>query len=160
MPLPIPENKFTHFLCSAKKATYAAGEGAAQVTPSIKGSQQLEFLQGSFLYRDIYFGGNFFVGQETVYYLDQPVWAMSYAGGVAIGLNTANNSRIYQFLRTALRAVPESAPFRGPETFRNGDFLYQNRILGVVGRFSGVETIQNKGIQVYKLHYHGGYLLD
>ena len=160
MMLPIPEGKFTRFLCDAKIATYAAGDGQAKVTPLIKGSHQLEFIQGAFLYRDIYFGGHFFVGQETVFYQKKPTWAMSYAGGSNQGVKHEETQGIYQFLAAALREVPTSAPYRGPEKFELGEYIYKNRILGSIDRFSGVETILTLGIPVYQLHYSGGILKD
>ncbi|WP_232223941.1 hypothetical protein [Anoxybacteroides tepidamans] len=35
----------------------------------MNGSKQLEYREGDYVYRDIYFGFAFFVGQETVEYL-------------------------------------------------------------------------------------------
>lgn len=54
------------FLVEAKRSTYAA-EGDASAVPSLlSGSRQLEYARGARLYRDIYFGSAYFVGQETV----------------------------------------------------------------------------------------------
>jgi hypothetical protein len=160
MPLPLPENKFTRFLCDAKRATYASQDGSLVVTPLLNGSHQLEFLQGPLFYRDVYYGGDFFIGQETVYFRGTPLWGMSYAGGLNTGLDAAESPGIYDFLGVALRAVPQDAPFRGPQTLEQGAFRYTNRILGTIERFSGVETITFQATPVYQLHYSGGLIKE
>ena len=76
MTLPLPEDKFRRFLCDAKRATYASQDGQTRVKPALKGAHQLEFLQGPLFYRDVYFGGDFFIGQETVYFQGTPLWGM------------------------------------------------------------------------------------
>ncbi len=160
MPLPLPEDKFTRFLCDAKRATYASQDSRTRVTPILKGSHQLEFIQGPLLYRDIYYGGNFFIGQETVYYLEKPLWGMCYAGGINVGVDPTGTPGIYDFLGVALRAVPQQTPFRGPENLIQDEFEYTNRILGSFKRFSGVETIAYQAIPVYQLHYSGGLIKE
>lgn len=160
MLLPLPEDKFTRFLCDAKRATYASQDGSTIVKPLLKGSHQLEFLQGPLFYRDVYYGGDFFIGQETVYFEDTPLWGMCYAGGLNTGHDTPGSPGIYDFLGIALRAVPQHAPFRGPEDLTQGDFSYTNRILGTYERFSGVETIAYQETPVYLLHYSGGLIRE
>lgn len=158
MVVPIPEEQFVKFLCDAKRATYAAKDERTKVAPILVGSHQLEFRSGPLWYRDIYFGGDFFVGQETVYHMKNPFWGMSYAGGINKGANPDETPGVYDFLTSALRKVPQSAPYRGPSSYTDRDFNYKNRILGDVHRFSGVEIISFKGIQIYQLHYSGGVL--
>ena len=158
MILPVPQEKFIQFLREAKRATYASQDDATKVKPILKGSHQLEFRQGNLFYRDIYYGGNFFVGQETVNHQDDPFWAMSYAGGINEGVDPQDTPGIYTFLRDALKAVPANAPYRGPEIYNQGDFIYTNRILGNVSRFSGIEVIKFKEKPIYQLHYSGGIL--
>lgn len=160
MILPVPEANFTQFLCDAKRSTYAAQDESTKVKPILKGSHQLEYRQGALLYRDIYYGGEFFVGQETVYFKDQPVWAMCYAGGLVADVDAGDTPEIYAFLRDALKAVSIKAPFRGPEEYEQGSLDYSNRILGNVARFSGVEMINREGKPIYQLHYSGGILKD
>jgi hypothetical protein len=160
MILPVPEEKFSQFLCDAKRATYAAQDEKTKVKPILKGSHQLEFRQGALLYQDIYYGGGFFVGQETVYFNDEPVWAMCYAGGLVAEVDPSDTPEIYTFLREALKDVPIDAPYRGPESFQQDVFFYSNRILGNVARFSGVEMINHEGKPIYQLHYNGGILKE
>jgi hypothetical protein len=49
-------------------------------------------------------------------------------------------------------------PFRGPETFQQGDYRYSNRVLGNLSRFSGTETIFSEEHSIYQLHYSGGMI--
>ena len=158
MVLPIPKEQFVRFLCDSKRATYAAKDDITRVEPVLAGSCQLEYRRGALLYRDIYFGGEYFVGQEIIYHKNDPFWGMSYAGGINEGGDSSQTHGIYEFLARALREVPESAPYRGPESFNQGDFSYVNRILGVITRFSGAETIYFHETPIYQLHYSGGLL--
>src|SRR5260370_42215763 len=75
-------DRFVDFLLEAKRTTYAGQGDEATVTPLVPGSKQLEYRDGDYLYRDIYFGMANFVGQEVVFHREQAVWSMSYAGGV------------------------------------------------------------------------------
>ena len=100
---PLPES-ILDFLVEAKQQTYASqGDDASITPPQLAGSRQLEYRRGSFLYRDIYFGVSYFVGQEIVYKDNRPYWSMSYAGGVEPAITNALEIRpIYAFLREAL----------------------------------------------------------
>jgi len=158
MPLPIPEIDFVTFLVKAKKNTYASPEPSQRVSPALVGSTQYEFRQGALFYRDIYFGGDYFVGQETVYYSSDAIWGMSYAGGVSRGISEDKLKDIYVFLGEALRAIPPEQPFRGPKGFESRGFCYTNRVLGDFERFSGTETISDADLSVYQLNYSGGLL--
>jgi hypothetical protein len=68
----------TRFIVTAKRATYV-GDGE-KANPSRPGSHDLTFAQGAFMYRDSYFGGTDFIGQEVVWHEGEPVWAMNYYG--------------------------------------------------------------------------------
>ena len=160
MEYPVPEEQFIAFLCKAKRATYAAEDDKARVKSNLSGSHQLEYRQGALLYRDIYYGGDFFVGLETVYNQGDPFWAMSYAGGIDDGVDNSNKQEIYKFLQKALRQLPTQAPYRGPGSLSEGPFTYLNRYLGTPIRFSGVETISVNDVSIYKLHYSGGLLKE
>jgi len=148
--------QLAEFLVQAKRATYAAGSNEAAGTPLLSGSRQLEHRLGDVLYRDIYFGFEFFIGQETVYENDQPVWAMSYAGGMAS--TAVNANEVYPFLQKALRQVEAASPYRGPGLIRGDDFQYTSQTNGTLENFWGIERIsRNRGV-VYELRYHGGRL--
>lgn len=144
------------FLLKAKRQTYATQGDEATVTPFLPGSRQLEYQEGALLYRDIYFGGVFFVGQETVYEAAAPVWAMGYAGGI-ITLDVSL-SEVYAFLRAALRQVTAERPYRGPRQWRKGVCVYTDDSQGDLAWFWGTETITHRGQLVYQLRYSGGLL--
>lgn len=154
------QDAFIQFLLDAKQQTYAAQGDDATVIPCLPGSHQLEYRAGSYLYRDIYFGTAYFVGQETLYDRHQPVWAMSYAGGV-ISSNTSPEdvATIYTFLRSALLLVAHDRPYRGPQAYNHDAYVYNDESWGSVDRFHGHEIITHAGICVYELYYNGGFLL-
>ena len=66
------------FVVEAKRATYVGG-GVAAAEPD-RSPWILVFRQGDWLYRDSYFGGSDFLGQEVVWFRRQPRWAMNYHG--------------------------------------------------------------------------------
>ncbi|MCO7125252.1 DUF5680 domain-containing protein [Sporolactobacillus shoreicorticis] len=149
---------FLDFLLNAKKTTYASQGDEASVIPKLEGSQQLEFQNGDFFYRDIYFGLSYFVGQETVYYQKTPLWSMVYSGGVDNTCDQQATKVIYTFLGKALRQVNLENPYRGPQTFVNGDFIYSDSNEGTLEKFKGMEIISLKDREVYRLNYSGGFI--
>jgi hypothetical protein len=155
------QNDLSPFLIRAKRSTYAALEGAPRVPPLLPGSHQLEYAEGSWLYRDIYFGGGFFMGQETVYKEGVPVWGMGYAGGLVDDVNPAlETAQVYDFLREALRQVSLERPYRGPHTYQQTDYAYSDIGEGHIANFWGVETITLQQKPVYRLRYHGGFIRE
>ena len=66
------------FVVRAKSATYV-GSGL-RAESSRLGSHDLTFESDEWLYRDSYFGGTDFLGQETVWFQEKPVWAENYYG--------------------------------------------------------------------------------
>ena len=159
MALPISHDTFVTFLVNAKRQTYAAQGDEATVAPLLLGSRQLEYRDRALLYRDIYFGGAYFVGQETVYHDSLAIWAMGYAGGlIAPIISPLEMGQVYEFLRAALGQVASERPYRGPRIFRDGAYVYTDESQGDIDRFSGVETITREDNQVYQLRYSGGLL--
>jgi hypothetical protein len=148
------DEQLSEFLVAAKRATYAAQGDDASVTPLLPGSRQLEYALGDVLYRDIYFGFAYFVGQETVYENDTPVWAMGYAGGMTDDKHDAGAT--YRFLQLALRQVEKAIPFRGPALIRHDDLQYTSQTIGTLDRFSGIERISSRQGVMYELRYYGG----
>jgi hypothetical protein len=146
------------FLVQAKRSTYAGlNDDATIPAPIFPGSKQLEYGKDSLRYRDIYFGMEFFVGQEVVLCDDRAIWSMGYAGGVSGGKVGAGEVRaVYSFLRRALLRVSEKEPYRGPPQFDEADFSYTNTVEGNIREFRGVEAIYVREARVYRLHYSGG----
>lgn len=150
--------ELTQFLVKAKIATYASGSDVFTVTPALSDSHQLEYAEGNLLYRDIYYGGLHFIGMETVFREEQPIWGMSYYGGVLPGNSEDHIAGMPTVLKAALREIPLAAPFRGPETFQEGEYRYDNDIHGKVLSFYGIETISLNKQAIYQLHYSGGMI--
>jgi hypothetical protein len=148
---PIDHDSFVAFLLDAKRATYASASGEAVVPAVFPGAHQLEYHVGPLSYRDIYYGGERFIGQETVYHADQPLWSMSYAGW-----SSDTSVPVGDFLTEALRHGTAAAPYRGPEQYQHGDYTYANEMHGTVEQFWGYENIVYQGRPVYELRYQGG----
>lgn len=147
----IDQDAFIAFLLDAKRATYASTGRDAVVEAALPGAHQLEYSAGPFLYRDVYYGGEQFIGQETVYHAGQPLWSMCYAGwSIDVQIPVGD------FLKEALRHVEPEHPYRGPGHFQNGDYAYTNECHGAVDRFWGYETIEYQGRMIYELRYQGG----
>jgi hypothetical protein len=84
---------------------------------------------------------------------------MGYAGGfTALVSDPGEAQEIGALLQAALRQVPAERPYRGPETFRQGEYDYANETEGGLDRFSGIETIAREGRVLYRLRYSGGLL--
>jgi hypothetical protein len=157
--LSIDLASFLPFLIEAKKNTYASQGDEASVPSLLNGSKQLEYRKGNYFYRDIYFGSAFFAGQEIVEYEDRPIWSMVYSGGVFHpDASREEISRIYAFLRVALRLVDETSIYRGPNFFRKQNYTYENRYNGTLDNFYGNEAILIDGKKVYELRYCGGFI--
>ncbi|KAB8295638.1 DUF5680 domain-containing protein [Bifidobacterium avesanii] len=128
-----PPDGLIPFLLAAKRATYGAEDAgaAAETVPAFDGSRQLEYREGPWLYRDVYFGSRRFAGQETVLFDGAPVWSMVYAGGMTDtgerpGKGFDDSRRVYAFLRRALRLCDASHPYRGPARHEADGLVYVN----------------------------------
>jgi hypothetical protein len=141
------------FIIRAKKATYVAGGVKDQ--SSRPGSQDLSFHDGDWTYRDSYFGGTDFIGQETVWFNDEPVWSMIYYGYI-LRPDLIDGSRAAQTLRAALST--ETAQGRLLDNFEwsgpYGHFSISSE--GSFEHFKGRETITVNGTLAYALDYMGG----
>ena len=142
---------FSKFLIKAKQNTYAGGGDFTK--SSRPTSKDFAFKEGDFLYLDSYLGDLDFLGEETVWYQNKPVWGMNYFGRM-----TAEKSPIgfNEFLKSTLLQVPEEMPFRGPEEYSKGDFCYTCSVEGDLPWFRGKELVFYKGKKIYQLYFHGG----
>lgn len=148
-----------HFLVKAKRNTYASQGDDASVQPLLNGSKQLEYRDGDYFYRDIYFGAAFFIGQEVVEFQNHPIWSMVYSGGVTFPTaNWDETGPIYRFLQQALRLVDTKLPYRGPNLFESGKYIFKNESEGSLDCFRGKEVILMDGQKVYELQYSGGII--
>ena len=144
------DKQITAFLIRAKQSTYA-GKGA-ETAPSRVGSHDLVYREGNKMYYDTYLGGERFAGEEALWISGVPYWSMNYAGRVT-GEHFSGD-----FLKEALLHVPEEEPFRGPENYATGDYVYRCRTDGGFDWFQGKETIEYQGKQIYECVFHGGLI--
>ena len=142
------------FIVRAKKQSFASGTGNTE--PDIPGSKEFIIREGTMEYRDIYFGVLSFNGIETVYSKGVPVWGMVYSGGVID--NTVDNGGIYRFLKKCLYLVSVEAPYRGPKSYTESNYIYDNDFSGDISYFIGYERIDEGENTLYELHYSGGYI--
>lgn len=141
--------KLAEFLLLAKKNTYAAAEN--QTKSSRTGSHDYCYEDNSgYKYYDTYLGGECFAGEEAVWLHEQPVWSMNYVGRV-IGENFSGD-----FLKEALKEVPQERPFRGPEIYTKGGYHYHCKVDGGFVWFQGYEEIFYMDEKIYECYFHGG----
>ena len=144
-------SKLVDFLLLAKKNTYAAAENQTKSSRTNSHDFHYEDNQG-YVYRDSYLGGECFAGEEAVWFHDNPVWSMNYAGRV-VGEHFSGD-----FLKEALMAVPEELPFRGPEIYTKGDYRYHCKVAGEFVWFQGYEEIFYENEKIYECYFHGGVI--
>jgi hypothetical protein len=147
--------QLNQFIVQAKAATYV-GDGK-KIMPSRKGSHDLAFHEGSFSYLDSYFGGTDFIGQEVVYYNDEPVWAMNYYGRILIPERiTAADAG--QIIKQSLSKMYLEGRFLGGFEYVVDGSTYTDKSQGDLESFNGEEWIDRDGNRVYELVYHGGLI--
>ena len=149
---PLSSQKLAEFLLSAKKNSYA-GNGTEEKQPCRPLAHDFIYEDEDFLYLDTYLGGTAFSGEEAVWEKQQdkriPIWSMNYAGRI---LADGFNSR---FLKEALSHVQKEAPFRGPELYRKGEYVYHCSQQGNMQWFQGREEIYYRNQKVYECEFHG-----
>lgn len=152
--------KLRKFLIDANKNGYA---GSANEVPAQRlGFHEIEYREGDWYFRDSYAGHYFAPGQEVVYYKNNPVWAMAYAGGMTFDKHgdTKLDKLTFEFLKKALIAMDPEIPFRGPEHFAEEDFCYHSEIDGDIEDFAGNEYIEYKGEVIFSQNFIGGLVVD
>lgn len=136
------------FMLRAKRSTYAAkGREAAPTRPA---SHDFAYREGAYLYRDSYFGGECFAGEEVIWREERPVWSMNYAGRVT-GVGFSGD-----FLKEALLLGTLEEPYRGPVLYTKGEYAYLCRVEGDMEWFCGQEEILLGGRRIYACRFHGG----
>ena len=147
------------FLVRAKKQTYA-GDGK-EVNPQRPGFKELEYTWGDWEYRDSYAGFFSAPGQEVVRLHKNPIWAMSYNGGMRLGYgqDVIFAKRTFAFLKKALSNISPEKPFRGPPFFEDDAYKYFDFNEGDIKDFSGTEHIIYNGREVFRQRYIGGLIV-
>jgi len=67
----------------------------------------------------------------------------------------------FEFLKNALRKIDPKSPFRGPDEYKNEDFIYEAWAEGDIQRFSGKEEIINKKLDriIFSQDFIGGLVI-
>ena len=136
------------FRLEANVNTYAAFKN--EVDSTRPGTHDFRYENGKFMYHDTYVGGEKFAGEEAVWKDGVTVYAMNYMGRVLSDGFSGN------FLKEALRAADEKMPYRGPEFYQSGEYLYKCNVTGDFTWFQGYEEIYQGDIKVYECVFHGG----
>jgi hypothetical protein len=147
--------KLNEFIVRAKAATYI-GDGE-QTKSSRLESRDLTYEEGKFSYLDSYFGAVDFIGEEVVYYENQPVWAMNYYGRV-IQLDKISGAEVGKILKVSLSKMYQEGRFLGGFEHTVDDCKYTDTSQGELGAFTGKEWITRDEVVVYELVYHGGMI--
>ncbi len=136
------------FRLEANVNTYAAFKN--EVDSTRPGTHDFRYENGKFMYHDTYVGGEKFAGEEAVWKDGVTVYAMNYMGRVLSDGFSGN------FLKEALRAADEKMPYRGPEFYQSGEYLYKCNVTGDFTWFQGYEEIYKGDVKVYECVFHGG----
>ncbi|HJY98114.1 MAG TPA: DUF5680 domain-containing protein [Patescibacteria group bacterium] len=149
------KKKLLDFLIEAGAKTYAGNGG--KVKPAFSGSTQLEHKKGKYFYRDVYNMGNgIFIGLETIYFDDKPVWSMSYYGD----FTKMTEEEIDKILRAALIKFKDKARLWYDIEWQNGEFKYicTPDIKEGIEHVAGLEEIYKGKEKVYFFFYAGGLI--
>lgn len=145
------------FIIAAKKATYVGNGAGAE--PSRQGAHDLTFSQGDWDYRDSYFGGIDFAGQEVVWRAGHPVWALNYFGYISRP-DLIDAARAGATIKAALSKMYAEGRFLGGFEWAGPLGTYRDMSVGDVARFTGRETITVDSVEAYALDYHGGMIRE
>ena len=148
-------NPLESFIIAAKSAC-CVGSGA-KAAASRLGSHDLTYCDGSISYRDGYFGGTDFVGQEVVWTSDVLVWAMNYSGRI-LRDDLLNADRAGAIIKAALSQMYATGRFPGGFERHDGEERYVDSSTGDFRAFAGMETIWQGRVKLYELAYHGGMI--
>lgn len=149
------KNKLIRFLKKARTKTYAGGGG--KVKPLLEGSDQLEYKERDWFYRDVYFTGNgIFTGLETVYWRGKPVWSMCYYGN----FKRMKEEEIDKILRKALLENWQKTRLWDYVEWKDRDYRYvcAPDFQGSINEVAGSEKIFRDDKEVYFFYYAGGLI--
>ncbi len=141
-------DELIQFRLEANVNTYAAFMNEVQSTRL--DSHDFRYENGDYVYHDTYVGGEQFAGEEAIWKRGKSMYAMNYMGRV-LGKEFSGN-----FLKDALRHADKKMPYRGPEHYEDGEFLYKCSVNGEFTWFQGYEEIFYRDAKVYECYFHGG----
>ncbi len=141
-------DQLIQFRLEANVNTYAAFMNEVQSTRL--DSHDFRYQNGDYVYHDTYVGGEQFAGEEAVWKGGKSVYAMNYLGRVLSKEFSGN------FLKDALRHADKKMPYRGPEHYEDGEYIYKCSVNGNFEWFQGYEEIFWRDKKVYECYFHGG----
>lgn len=143
-------DKLMDFRLEANVNTYAAFMN--ETDSSRLDSHDFTYSNGPYTYYDTYIGGEQFAGEEAIWFKGKAQYAMNYMGRV-LGQQFSGD-----FLKEALRNADKKMPYRGPEYYQSGEYLYKCNVVGDFKWFQGYEEIYCNNIKVYECYFHGGIM--
>ena len=143
-------NRLIEFRLEANINTYAACMNETDSTRL--NSHDFTYSNGSYTYHDTYVGGEQFAGEEAIWYVGKSQYAMNYIGRI-LSQNFSGD-----FLKEALRKADKKMPFRGPEYYQSGQYIYKCNVVGDFSWFQGYEEIYCDNEKVYECYFHGGIM--
>lgn len=138
------------FRLEANVNTYAAFMNETDSTRF--DSHDFSYSNGPYTYHDTYVGGEQFAGEEAIWYEGKSQYAMNYIGRV-LGQQFSGD-----FLKEALRNADVNMPYRGPEYYQSGEYVYKCNVAGEFSWFQGNEEIYCNNQKVYECYFHGGVM--
>ena len=150
-------SELTAFIVRAKGHTYVGG--GEHTASSRSGSHDLRFTEGDWSYHDSYFGGSDFIGEEVVYFDDQPVWSMNYYGRI-LQPDLLSAARAGQMIKASLSRLYKEGRFLGGFKYAEDNLIYEDASEGTTICFRGRESINSGRDTAYELLYHGGLIKD
>lgn len=143
-------DRLVEFRLEANANTYAACMNETDSTRL--DSHDFTYSNGPYTYHDTYIGGERFAGEETIWYEGKSRYAMNYMGRVL------NRNFSGDFLKEALRKADKKMPFRGPQYYQSGQYIYKCNVTGDFTWFQGYEEIFCNNVKVYECFFHGGII--
>ena len=140
--------KLVKFRLEANVNTYAAYMNETDSTRY--DSHDFSYRNVSYTYHDTYVGREQFSGEEAIWYQGKSQYAMNYMGRV-LGQQFSGD-----FLKEALRKADKKMPYRGPEYYQSGEYIYKCNVVGDFHWFQGYEEIYCNNEKVYECYFHGG----
>ena len=140
-------DRLVKFRLEANVNTYAAYMNETDSTRL--DSHDFTYSNGSYTYHDTYVGGEQFAREEAIWYEGKSQYAMNYAGRVL------DQKFSGDFLKEALRQADKKMPFRGPEYYRSGQYIYKCNVVGDFCWFQGYEEIYCDNEKGYECYFHG-----
>lgn len=132
--------------------------GGSKTDASRQGSHDLTWSEGDWDYRDSYFGGTNFIGQEVLWLQKTPYWAMNYYGFISRP-DLIDGERAGSTIKGALSTMYRTGRFLGGFQWTVEFGTCIDRSEGDARHFHGREVIMVGGDEACALHYCGGLII-